>query len=492
MEDFVGQISISESDSKQFAELSGDYNPMHVDAIYARRLQFGGTVTHGIHTCLKILDDFFTSGFDVGHIRLSKMKVVFQNPVRTNHKIQYKCKIDAIKKNLKIKAVSEDLLILSMTVYYQESKENGNSIFTNFNEGFVAPDELSFPPNTGEETELQLLYSEKLSDKLFPKLNNHLENLQIAQILSTTQIVGMKCPGLHSVFSELNLDFTFEGEAQDGSTQSIKFWVEKTDFRFKQVRILIQGKKLKGKIYAFFRPPPVFQPKSSEIKKRIKNTLDFRGQKVLVIGGSRGLGEVTAKILGSSDAEVAITYFKGKLDAERIMKDIHSDGGSCRIIQFDSTKKNQNLDIFQNWLPNLVCYFATPHIEVNSTKKWNGDLFRHYSKYYVDGIADLLMLLDKYSPVEKQKRYVFYPSTVFVDSFPEEFKEYALAKICGEEYCQLNEANDNNLSFFIPRLPRLKTDQTNAISEIDTEDTVEVMCRFLKEFEQGILKGEFH
>ena len=40
--------TITESDIVAFAGLSGDFNPMHVDAEYSRKTQFGQRVAHGL------------------------------------------------------------------------------------------------------------------------------------------------------------------------------------------------------------------------------------------------------------------------------------------------------------------------------------------------------------------------------------------------------------------------------------------------------------
>ena len=44
------------ADQLSFAALSGDYNPMHVDALAARRTQAGAPVVHGMHAVLWALD----------------------------------------------------------------------------------------------------------------------------------------------------------------------------------------------------------------------------------------------------------------------------------------------------------------------------------------------------------------------------------------------------------------------------------------------------
>src|ERR1700681_3331284 len=45
-----------------FAALSGDYNPMHVDPLAARRTQPGARVVHGIHALLWALDELAAAG----------------------------------------------------------------------------------------------------------------------------------------------------------------------------------------------------------------------------------------------------------------------------------------------------------------------------------------------------------------------------------------------------------------------------------------------
>ena len=43
-------------DQADFADLSLDWNPMHVDAVAARRLLSGRQVVHGIHTLLHAIN----------------------------------------------------------------------------------------------------------------------------------------------------------------------------------------------------------------------------------------------------------------------------------------------------------------------------------------------------------------------------------------------------------------------------------------------------
>src|SRR5215468_3455255 len=58
-------------DQREFARASGDFNPLHLDAQFARRTQMGAPVVHGIHTLLWALENVLrTDSFDVQNIRV--------------------------------------------------------------------------------------------------------------------------------------------------------------------------------------------------------------------------------------------------------------------------------------------------------------------------------------------------------------------------------------------------------------------------------------
>ena len=65
-------------DLLSFAKLSGDYNPLHIDNVLARRLIFGSVVVHGVFSLLWALDNWLQD--KTGYILLDGIKCIFLNP----------------------------------------------------------------------------------------------------------------------------------------------------------------------------------------------------------------------------------------------------------------------------------------------------------------------------------------------------------------------------------------------------------------------------
>src|ERR1700733_10782502 len=67
------------ADQTKFAALTGDYNPIHMDPIAARRTSAGSPVVHGIHTLLWLLDSVSAQHAEVDGV--ARLKARFFKPV---------------------------------------------------------------------------------------------------------------------------------------------------------------------------------------------------------------------------------------------------------------------------------------------------------------------------------------------------------------------------------------------------------------------------
>ena len=72
-------------------------------------------------------------------------------------------------------------------------------------------------------------------------------------------------------------------------------------------------------------------------------------------------------------------------------------------------------------------------------------------------------------------KYIFYPSSVFLDELPLDMIEYCAAKSAGEFICNSLQKKYTSISIDKPRLPRMLTDQTSSILPIHSESPLEVM-----------------
>ena len=74
----LGERDFSLEDQLVFARFSGDWNPIHINPLYARRCLTGQAVVHGIHMLLWALECWTAqSGKDAG---LTRLKVQFIRP----------------------------------------------------------------------------------------------------------------------------------------------------------------------------------------------------------------------------------------------------------------------------------------------------------------------------------------------------------------------------------------------------------------------------
>jgi hypothetical protein len=258
----------------------------------------------------------------------------------------------------------------------------------------------------------------------------------------------------------------------------MNYEVTKLDRRFGLVLIKIVAPEMTGIIRAFRRPVPQEQANYQTLKHQVDSN-EFAGQRALVIGGSRGLGEVAAKLLSGGGADVKITYHQGKEDARRIVNDIVSNGGIADNFHFDVLiPKIDPHDISINdWVPTHLYYFATPFIFSGVKGIFSPQLFDKFCDYYVVGFINTVNQVREFGI-----RRIFYPSTVAIDELPTNMGEYAAAKIASEMLCTFLEKTNREMTIYKPRFPRVATDQTVSIMPVTNQDPVPIMIKELRSF----------
>ncbi|MBX3638956.1 MAG: hypothetical protein KF888_00395 [Nitrosomonas sp.] len=473
----TGRYIISKQQSDTFAELSGDYNPLHVDAVYARRLQFGHPVIHGIHHLLATWD---AANFAVlqhssaAPVYLSELVAVFPNPVRAGQIIEYCCELFPEQQSAAISAFCEDQKILSLKLKFSVDRTVETGVFLPVYPPKEAPLNQNFPP-AHDSGECQLYLNRSCAEKLFPDLMHYVSPQQLAQIVACTRIVGMRCPGLNSIFAGIRLNFSDDITSSGSAEDKIHYSVTYRDERVRMLKIDVEAEGMKGVLDTFLRPVPVKQPTYAAVCSTVPDA-QFAAQRALIVGGSRGVGEVTAKLLAAGGADVIITYHQGLEEAKNVAEEITDGHGCCQVAALDiNTLSAQSLIFFGEQLPTHIYYFASPHISSNRSKIWNTALFNQFCQFYLDAFSNLMSLYVGYAAQSGMSLTIFYPSTIFIDEPEKGFTEYAVAKGAGEILCRQLAAKYPGLRFFVPRLPRMATDQNSSIIPVKCESALNVM-----------------
>ncbi|MDQ7782265.1 MAG: MaoC family dehydratase [Desulfomonilaceae bacterium] len=104
--------SISPEEIGQFAAVSGDFNPVHVDEEFAGKTRFGGRIAHGMWSASLISAVLGTKLPGPGTIYLSQT-LAFKAPVRPG---------ETITATVKVTKVREDKRIVTLHTYCENAE----------------------------------------------------------------------------------------------------------------------------------------------------------------------------------------------------------------------------------------------------------------------------------------------------------------------------------------------------------------------------------
>lgn len=449
-------------DTRAFAAVSGDWNPLHVDPNVARRSPFGRPVVHGIMLVLRSLELWCEHA---GAMRLRSIHVRFLAPVCVGDAFVVGFgdeDIDGPEPGIRVLG-ADGRPAVTIALHVQPAEEaprfpddRAPSAGSGPGEGgSLRPADPDFPELAGaagfvaDELDVQQLR------RLYPGLALPLR--QIAALACSSTLVGMHCPGLHSLYSALDLEFE---DVDDAADAGLHYRVERADARFHRLQMQVHGLGARGRVTAFQRAAPVRQLSSTAAAALVSGD-EFRGRRVIVIGGSRGLGEVAAKLLAAGGAEVLLTGTQAgaSSDAQRVAVEIGSAGGIASAL---ALVLPDGVDGFLAALPDAwtdvdLCFFATPPIPSQPAGAFDLSLFRALGDVYVGAPAEIVAGLYR---VGRRVSTLLNPSSEFVESVPRAMGEYACAKAAAEVLCRSLETRYPGLVAQAPRWPRLATDQT--------------------------------
>jgi acyl dehydratase len=479
---------VSKDLQEKFAVLSGDRNPMHLDPLFARRTQPGSPVVHGIHTLLWALEALCASGCVLSSLIQVRVKLLKWVYVGDEAVLRLPVGEHICPKTLSVEVGG--MLTLSAELLYGERicKQAENTRLTSQPAPLSAALNLTFAELANRSGDVFTATAEQVMF-FFPHLTAAIGAVALAEIVSCSYVVGMEAPGLHSMFSKLDVRIVTPSRV-NSSRAALHYLVIARDERFRKIVVALNGLGLTGTLEAFVRFPPVDQASMEAVATHI-GASEFVGMNGLIIGGSRGLGEVTAKMIAAGGGASTITYAVGRSEAERVGHQISEWGARVRVMPYDVRLPAAPQLARLHTLPTHIFYFATNSIFRPKGALVSSHILAEFTAFYLQGFHDLCLEMTKLRALvsaKPSKLVVYYPSSVAVDERPSGMTEYAMVKAAGEQMCRDMNQYVSNLHIVTTRLPRLPTDQTTGVLPELARDPIDVLLPIVREM-QGSSSG---
>ncbi len=193
---FLAQKQFGSKDQELFAEVSDDWNPMHMNSLTARRTQMGALVVHGMHTVLSCLDFFARSTKDLP--LLSNIEVNFLKPVYLGDTVVF----TVVRQSpLRLTAEVDGMKVLTVDLHLgfsntTQTDEMTPPVSSQMNR---LPRDRSFQDIEKAVGIIEHIPISFACEKLFPNAAQWIGKNRIGALAALSKVVGMECPGLHSI-----------------------------------------------------------------------------------------------------------------------------------------------------------------------------------------------------------------------------------------------------------------------------------------------------
>lgn len=420
----------------------------------------GAPVVHGVHLVLWAIDRWLAS---VEYpVRITALKAVFRKPVYLDREVALELK-HASHQAVEFAGRCSDVGVLELAVRVDRGSRHADVDRGDWSTP-TSPDVVSREAAATACGEIPIAIDDARARTLFPHLCERVGLAQLAELLATTRLVGMHCPGLHSLFSGLSLE-----AHQATAGRSVRYEVADAKLKYSMIPVRVNGPSLRGTLDTFYRPPPTTSVMADVVRAVARDSCVT--QRALVVGGSRGLGEAFAKAIAAGGGQVCLTYHRGAGDAERVIGEIRDAGLHADAFALDVLSPSS---LVTEWPlrkpPTHLYYCATPTLHsarMGATLDVGElDLLIRYFVVGLHATTQAAIALGA-NPI-----VVWTPSTTLLEA-PSGAAMYCTAKAAMEEFCK-HLPSLLPVTVLCPRIGRVDTDQSASLVQRQTASTLSV------------------
>ena len=247
MSSSLAQRRITEESHQQFAELSGDLNPLHVDPEASKLMPPGQRLAYGMDLLLWSLESL-TQRSELPE-QLARVRVRFPKWVFIDDVIE-------LRKTAHPSGNAYELVVNEATVAAFDLQ-------TGARQNAVPFDCPSVPTARRAEPMRRLL--EDLENQqglvpiadaaraaaMFPLLASRLGGQWVSECATCSYIIGMEAPGLYS----MSMKYDLQCCSEPGTSSCMHFEVTGADERFRKIRIAVNGSAITATLEAMVREP---------------------------------------------------------------------------------------------------------------------------------------------------------------------------------------------------------------------------------------------
>jgi len=446
---------LSHADLDVFADASGDRNPLHVSARYARRTPFGKQVAHGVLAAVAALDEVAARPGAIHGIDLE-----FSQPTHPDTRYDTVLSLDTDDRT-RITVLDGDVVCVTVTLL-----RGGVSVGAHLNRTpraeprVVTPDDLvpgfavTGPYGPGLDA---------LCDR-WPTAASLLGRLPLTCLSWCSFVAGMELPGRDCLLNAVSLRLR---PVESTAPLALSYRAEVVDFdpRF---GLLTSTAALFGDAVTVAAATietmvrrPVPGPSADRVGELLPRSDRLRGHTSVVVGGSRGLGAALALALASQGGRVLVGHRGGPDELAELAALGAGLGGEIVSCPGDATDDDWSArvaDTAGGTVDLLVCSAAPPIRPLRLDPAGLDRVHDFVATAFALVSAPLAGLL---GAVDKARGRCLVVSSAAVTAPPADWPHYVAAKHAVEGLTHWAAARHPDTEFFVTRPGMLLTEQMN-------------------------------